>query len=129
MGEITPHSTQQLVRRQTFDLDIESTHVRPASFRARLLNIDDALEGIMGIRDPGGERLPAPSYPLHWHLKKVLFFPIGAASRIFSTHHTQAMRRYTFDPIESTHGQPTSCRARPVSIDDGLEAISCGSVF
>ena len=25
--------------------------------------------------------------------------------------------------IEETHGQPTSCRARPVNVDDGLEDI------
>ena len=25
--------------------------------------------------------------------------------------------------IESTHGQPTSCRARPMRVDDGLEDI------
>ena len=25
--------------------------------------------------------------------------------------------------VESTHGQPSSCRARPVKVDDGLEGI------
>ena len=36
----------------------------------------------------------------------------------------QFTRRYAFDlDIESTHGQPGSCRARPVNVDDGLEDI------
>ena len=41
----------------------------------------------------------------------------------------QLTRRYAFDfDIESTHGQPCSCRARPVNVDDGLEDIRwiCG---
>ena len=34
------------------------------------------------------------------------------------------MRPWTFDlDIELAHGQPASCWARPVSIDDGLEVI------
>ena len=33
-------------------------------------------------------------------------------------------RRYPFDlDTEATHGQPGSCRARPVNVDDGLEDI------
>ena len=37
---------------------------------------------------------------------------------------TQLTRREAFDlDIESTHGQPCSCRARPVNVDDGLENI------
>ena len=36
----------------------------------------------------------------------------------------QLTRRYAFDlDIEATHGQPGSCRARPVNVDDGLEDI------
>ena len=36
----------------------------------------------------------------------------------------QLTRRYAFDlDIESTHGQPGSCRTTPVNIDDGLEDI------
>ena len=36
----------------------------------------------------------------------------------------QLTRRWAFDlDIESTHGQPASCRARLVNVDDGLEDI------
>ena len=36
----------------------------------------------------------------------------------------QLTRRHTFDlDIESTHGQPASCRARPVKVDDDLEEV------
>ena len=36
----------------------------------------------------------------------------------------QLTRRQAFDlDIESTHGQPASCRASPVDVDDGLEDI------
>ena len=36
----------------------------------------------------------------------------------------QLTRRQAFDlDIEATHGQPGSCRARPVNVDDGLEVI------
>ena len=36
----------------------------------------------------------------------------------------QLTRRYAFDlDVEATHGQTGSCRARPVSADDGLEDI------
>ena len=36
----------------------------------------------------------------------------------------QLTRRKAFDlDIEATHGQPGSCRARPVKVDDGLEDI------
>ena len=36
----------------------------------------------------------------------------------------QLTRRLAFDlDIESTHGQPALCRARPVNVDDGLEDI------
>ena len=36
----------------------------------------------------------------------------------------QLTRRLDFDlDIEATHGQPGSCRARPVNVDDGLEYI------
>ena len=34
------------------------------------------------------------------------------------------MRRWTFDlDIELTHGEPGSCQARPVNVDDGLKDI------
>ena len=37
----------------------------------------------------------------------------------------QLTRRQTFDlDIEATHGQPGSCRARPVDVDGGLEDIN-----
>ena len=38
----------------------------------------------------------------------------------------QLTRRQAFDlDVEETHGQPGSCRARPVKVDDGLEDIRC----
>ena len=43
-------STLQLMRRWTFDLDIELTHGQPASYWARPVNTDDGLEVIMWIR-------------------------------------------------------------------------------
>ena len=53
-----------LTQRQTFDLDIESTHGQPASCRAKPVNVDDGLDDIGWIRDLGDERLPAASYAL-----------------------------------------------------------------
>ena len=73
---------KQLTRRQTFDLDIESTHDQAASCRARPLNADDGLEDIRWTRGLGGERLPAASYALLPNPKKVIFFAIGQRSRM-----------------------------------------------
>lgn len=42
-----------------------------------------SLKGIMLIRAPGGERLPAVSYILHPNLQKGLLFAIGDRSRLF----------------------------------------------
>ena len=40
---------KQLMRRQTFDLGIQSTHRRPASCQSRPVNVDDGLEDIRWI--------------------------------------------------------------------------------
>ena len=75
---------QQLTRRSTFDLDIESTHGQPGSCRARPVNVDDGFENIRCIRGLGGETLPAGSYALPpKNPKKDLFFAIGEGSRNF----------------------------------------------
>ena len=70
-------------RRNSFDLDIESTRGQPASCRARPVNIDDELENSMWIHGLGGETLPAVSYALFPNLEKYLFFAIGQGSRFF----------------------------------------------
>ena len=46
-------------------------------------------------------------------------------SKKFNTRiKSKLTRRYTFDlDKESTHGQPASCRAKPMKVDDGLEHI------
>ena len=68
------HADQkQLKRRLAFDLDIGETHRKPASCRARPVNVDDGLEVIRRIRGLGGEKLPAASYALLPNLKKGLF--------------------------------------------------------
>ena len=72
-----------LTQRQTFDLDIESTHGQPASCRARPMNVDDGLEDIRWGRRLGGERSPTASYALLPNLKNGLFFAIGEGSRFF----------------------------------------------
>ena len=78
----------------------------------------------MWIRGVGGERLPTASYAVRPNLKFIYFLPIYGeeGSRLFVVRFLHTSRRYTFDlDIESTHGQPASCRARPVNIDDHLE--------
>ena len=101
---------------------MEPTHGQPASYRARPLNVNDGLEDIMWIRCPGGERLPTASYALRPNLNKLCFSPREEGSRFFIVCFLHTIRRYTFDlDIESTHGQPASCRARPVNIDDNLQ--------
>ena len=76
------HATA-LMRRLTFDLDKYSSHDESTSYRARSVNIHNALEGIIAIRSLGGERLPAASYDLRLNLQKVLFLAIGEESRFF----------------------------------------------
>ena len=84
----------QLMRRWTFDLDIELTHGQPASCWARPVNIDDGLEAIMWIRCLGGERLPTASYALRPNLNNLFLSPwrssersgIDIFCRLFSTH-------------------------------------------
>ena len=53
--------------------------------------------------------------------RRKLCFHVGNCQHADQKQFTQ---RYAFDlDIESTHGQPASCRARPVNLDDGLEDI------
>ena len=55
--------------------------------------------------------------------RRSLYFNV---ENIEHAHHKQLTRRYAFDlDIETTHGQPASCRAMPVNVDDGLEDIKC----
>ena len=75
----------------------------------------------MWIRCLGGERLPTASNALLPTLNKLCFSP-REVSRFFVVCFLHPSRRYTFDiDVESTHGQPASCRARPVNIDDDLQ--------
>ena len=53
-----------LTRRYTFDLDIDSAHGKPASCRTRPMNVDGGLGDMRRIRGLGGERLPAAFYAL-----------------------------------------------------------------
>ena len=69
------HSTLQLMRRWTFDLDIKLTHGQTASYWARPVNIDDGLEVIMWTRCLGGDRFPTASHALRPNLNKLLFLP------------------------------------------------------
>ena len=78
-----------LTQRQTFDLDIESTHGQPASCRARPMNVDDGLEDIRWGRRLGGEWSPTASYALLPNLKNRSIFwqrrGIEIFYRLFST--------------------------------------------
>ena len=47
------------------------------------MSVNDGLEGIMGIRGPGGERLGVASYALRRNIKKVLFRANGEESTVF----------------------------------------------
>ena len=84
------------------------------------MNIDDGLEDVMWISCLAGERLPTASYTICPNLNKLFFSPSREeGSRFFVACFLHPSRRYTFDiDVESTHGQPASCRARPVNIDD-----------
>ena len=56
--------------------------------------------------------------------EQTIFFRLAReeGSRFFVVCFLHPSRRYTFDiDVESNHGQPSSCRARPVTIDDGLQ--------
>ena len=79
----------------------------------------------MPIRGLGGARLPTAFYALRPNLEFFFFFlPFYGqeGSILFVVCFLHASRRYTFDlDIESTRGQPASCWARPVNIDDHLE--------
>ena len=78
----------------------------------------------MWIRCLRGERLLTASYGLRPNLNKRSFSPNEEGSRLFVACFLHTSRRYTFDlDKESTHGQPASCRARPVNVDGGLEDI------
>ena len=74
----------------------------------------------MWISCLAGERLPTASYTICPNLNKLFFSPSREeGSRFFVACFLHPSRRYTFDiDVESTHGQPASCRARPVNIDD-----------
>ena len=86
------------------------------------MNIDDGLEDIMWIRCLGSQRLPTASDALCPNLNKLFFSPREEGSRFFVVCFLHTSRRYTFDiDVESTHGRPASCRARPVDIDDDLQ--------
>ena len=63
----------QLVRRSTLDLKIDSVHGQPARCPARPTDIDDGLEDIRWIHALGGESLPAASYGILSNLKKTIF--------------------------------------------------------
>ena len=65
----------QLVRRSTLDLDIDSAHGQPARCPARPTNIDDGLEDISWVHGLGGESLPAASYGILPKLGKNYFSP------------------------------------------------------
>ena len=73
----------QLVRRLTFDTDIDSAHGQPARYLARPTNIDDSLEDIRWIHGLGRESLPATSYGILPNQKKRLFFAIRDGWRDF----------------------------------------------
>ena len=60
----------QLVRRQTFDVDKNSAHRQPAGCRARPTSLDDDLEDITWIHGLEGESVPAASYGILPNLKK-----------------------------------------------------------
>ena len=101
---------------------MEPTHGQRASCRVKPVNVDDGLEGIMWVRCLGGVRLPTASYVLCPNLNKLFFSPREEGSRFFVACFLPTSRRYTFDlDVESTHGQPASCRARTVNIDDDLQ--------
>ena len=89
-------SSRDDARRSTFDLDIESTHGKPATCRARPMNVNDGLEDIRWIRALGGERLPAASYALSLNLKKTVMFchrrGIDTFWRLFCFLHTSGHR-------------------------------------
>ena len=102
---------------------MEPTHGQRASCRVKPVNVDDGLEGIMWVRCLGGVRLPTASYVLCPNLNKLFFSPREEGSRFFVACFLPTSRRYTFDlDVESTHGQPASCRARPVNLNDDLQS-------
>ena len=94
------HSTLQLMRRWTFDLDIELAHGQPALYWARPVNVDDGLEVIMWIRRLGGERLPTASYALRPNLNKPFVFALERRDRdfchLFSTHQPTTHLRFRY---------------------------------
>ena len=96
--KIVKHAAQkQLTRRQTFDLDIESTHDQPVSCRTRTMNADDGREDVRLVRGLGGARLPVASYALLSNLKKRSIFchlrEIGTCSHE-SVFYTLAAKSY-----------------------------------
>ena len=68
----------QLVWRQTLDLEIDSTHGRPAWCQARPTGVDDRLEYIRWIHGLGGESLPVAPYG---RLPNLFFYFVCCHSR------------------------------------------------
>ena len=118
------HNTLELMRRWTFDLDIELGHGQPASYWARPVKKDDGLEVIMWIRCLRGERLPTASYARCPNLTN--FFSCRRSSdrggieivcRLFSTHQptTHLRSRHRINPRSTrfVSGNAGAYRWRP----------------
>ena len=84
------HITLQLMRRWTFDLNIDPTHGQPASYWARPVHVDEGLYVITWIRCLGGERLPTASYALRPNMNKLFFSASEEGSRLSSVFYTPA---------------------------------------
>ena len=84
------------------------------------MSIHDGLEGIIGIRGLGGERLAAASYALRRNLQKVLFFAIGEGSRVFVVCFLHTSCQMFF---YQTPGRPT-----PHITDRGVSTVTLGWV-
>ena len=130
MGEIVhvhehikTHSTLQLTRRWTFDLDIELS--QPASHWARPVNIDDGIEVITCIRCLGGERF-AHGVLCSSPTPEQTFFSLRSSSerrgidtfcRLFSTHqpttHLRSRYRINSRSTRFVSGKASQCRWRP----------------
>ena len=98
----------QLVRRSTLDLDIDSAHGQPSRYLARPTNIDDGLEDVRWIHALGRESLPAASFGILPNLKKSLFLAIrdGWRSFVFCFVHTSAQLFFIIRLVSSRHMTP-----------------------
>ena len=89
-----------------------SGNVREYRRRSRRCQVDQLSRG----RDVAHGVLPSSPKP-----DETIFF--AAEEGYFVVCFLPTSRRYTFDLYtESTHGQPASCRARPVNIYDDLQS-------